>query len=97
MKNRIAEDLRMAGKAKFYHAINIESVEDIKRDIIELVENHGKKYELSEYIDLFDNADYWLYNSIILGDLATFIAALDGIERFDHKQFITTQYEGITK
>lgn len=92
MKSRIAEDLRLAGNAKYYHAISYSSVEDIKQDVTGLIKTHGDKYSVEEYINLFEQADYWLETSIILSTSGKFKAAMAEIMAFDLGSFVKDEY-----
>lgn len=96
MKSKIAEDLRLAGNAKFYHSISYSSVEDIKADIVGLIKEHGTKYTEAEYISLFDQADYWLEPSLVNSQDETFKAIMDEIMAFDMISFITSEYAKVS-
>lgn len=92
MKNRIAEDLRLAGNAKYYHAISYSSVEDIKQDVTGLIKTHGDKYSVEEYINLFEQADYWLETSTVNSKSDKFKATMAELMAFDLGSFIKAEY-----
>lgn len=95
MKNKIAEDMRMDGNAKFYHVIHFASVNDIKSDIIDVIKKYGTNYALCDYIDLFHHADYWLLPSIVNSQDEKFRRLMTEIMAFDVSEFITEQYNNI--
>lgn len=92
MKSKIAEDLRLAGNAKFYHPISYTSLADIKADVAALMREHGEKYTLEEYVSLFTQADYWLEPSLVNRKGGEFKELMAELQECDFKAILTDEY-----
>lgn len=92
MKSKIAEDLRLAGNAKFYHSITYSSIEDIKADIVGLIKEHGDKYTAGEYLSLFEQADYWLEPRPVNRRTEEYAKLWGSIMSFDLKGFVVQEW-----